>query len=318
MSKPAKIKLEDWPTPLEPLPRLSLALGLDEDDLWFKRDDLTGLAGGGNKIRKLEYTLADLVARGAKTVVTVGAAQSNHARLTAAAGARLGLKVCLVLAGDPPPQSTGNLALDGLLGAEIVWAGDVDVPALEERASEEIRSLEKRASPVGYVPFGGTNAVAALGYADCGEELMQQAPDLKHVFVALGSGGTMAGLVHALGSDRVHGVDTGAVSDPETRVRRLLSDMRQEEFSAPLRIVLDQVGQGYQHLTEPVEHALKMVARQAGIVLDPTYTGRAFAGLMAAVRDGVVRPGERTVFLHTGGLPGFFGSPDALRFSSSH
>ncbi|PRB84707.1 D-cysteine desulfhydrase family protein [Pseudomonas sp. MYb185] len=316
MSKPQKIELATWPTPLEPAPRLAKALGLGSDDLWIKRDDLTGLAGGGNKIRKLEYTCAEAVAHGARTLVTVGAAQSNHARLTAAAGARLGLDVLLVLAGNPPAEYTGNIALDGLIGAKIIWAGDVDDHTLEALAQEQVRRLESQGPPAALIPFGGSNALACYGYWDCGEELKAQIPDLAQVFTAIGSGGTMAGLVHSLGADRVRGVDAGAVTDPEVRVRNLLSELTQTAFCAPLNIRLDQVGAGYGYFTEPVKEALKLVAMHSGIVLDPIYTGRAFAGLIAAVREGSAKPGDKIVFLHSGGLPGFFGSQDALRFSA--
>ena len=317
MPKPPKTTLATWPTPLEAAPRLATALGLHADDLWIKRDDLTGLAGGGNKIRKLEYSCAQALQQGARTLVTVGAAQSNHARLTAAAAASLGRDVCLVLAGSPPADYTGNIALDGLLGARLVWAGEVDSLALEARAREEIARLQRAGTPAALIPFGGSSGLAAHGYVDCGEELLAQAPGLAHVFTAIGSGGTMAGLVHALGAARVQGVDAGAVADPEERVRALLSELAGADFSAPLRVRRDQVGPGYGHLTEPVKHALRLVAAHSGIVLDPVYTGRAFAGLVAAVREGVVRPGERTVFLHSGGLPGFFGHPEALRFSAT-
>lgn len=317
MSKPEKIKLATWPTPLEPMPRLAQALGLQPQDLWIKRDDLTGLAGGGNKIRKLEYTCAQAAAMGATTLVTVGAAQSNHARLTAAAGASLGWDVRLVLAGNPPDSYTGNIALDGLLGATLIWAGDADDQALEARAREEVARLASEGVRAALIPFGGSNAAAAFGYVDCGEELKLQAPDLAHVFTAIGSGGTMAGLVHALGTERVHGVDAGAVSDPQERVRALLGEMTGQAYTAPLNVSLDQVGPGYGYLTEPVKQALRLMASHGGVILDPIYTGRAFAGLMAAVREGVVRPGQRTVFLHSGGLPGFFGNPDVLAFSAS-
>ena len=317
MLTPEKIHLASWPTPLEPQPRLAVAMGLRPDDLWIKRDDLTGLAGGGNKIRKLEYSCAQALANGAKALVTVGAAQSNHARLTAAAGAVLGLPVHLVLAGSPPAHYTGNIALDGLLGAQLVWAGEVDDHQLEARARDEVARLGQQGITAALIPFGGTNAVSAYGYVDCGRELLAQAPDVAHVFTAIGSGGTMAGLVHALGAERVHGVDAGAVTDAEVRVRSLLSEMSGADFTAALHIHTGQVGPGYSHLTEPVKHALQLVAAHAGVVLDPIYTGRAFAGLVAAVRSGVVRPGERTVFLHSGGLPGFFGNAEVLDFSAT-
>ncbi|GGQ55511.1 pyridoxal-phosphate dependent enzyme [Couchioplanes azureus] len=283
------ISLGTWPTPLEPAPRLAAALGLDE--LWIKRDDLTGLGGGGNKVRKLQHLCALALEAGATTLVTTGAAQSNHARLTAAAAARLGLACTLVLRGDPPGTHRGNLLLDELAGATIVWAGDA--PLGEVAAAQE-----------GYViPFGGTSPVSARGYVDCAAELLTQLPDLAAVVVALGSGGTMAGLVAGLGPHRVYGVDTGALSAPRAAVASLLDGMGAAVDPAALQIDDSQVGAGYAELTDSVRSALVLAARTEGLFLDPTYTGRALAGLRANPPDGKV------VFLHSGGLPGLFGHP---------
>jgi D-cysteine desulfhydrase len=316
---PPRASLGTWPTPLEPAPRLARALGLGPDDLWVKRDDLTGLGGGGNKIRKLEWTCGAALTEGATTLVTTGAPQSNHARLTAAAGARLGLRVVLVLAGKPGSSASGNLALDGLFGATIVWAGDGE--GLESRAQQVVEELRRRGEIPALIPFGGSSPLGARGYLECARELLGQAPDLATVVVALGSGGTMAGLVAGLGSARVLGVHCGAVTDPAQTVSALTSELTSaltSELSgtpgAPeaLRLRLDQVGDGYSTLTEPVMSALTLAARTEGIVLDPIYTGRAMAGLIAAVEDGDIAPGQRTVFLHTGGLPGLFGHPATL------
>jgi L-cysteate sulfo-lyase len=322
---PEMVTLGTWPTPLEPAPRLAVALGLRPDDLWIKRDDLIGLGGGGNKVRKLQYTCAAALARSATTLVTTGAAQSNHARLTAAAGARLGLDVVLVLTGAPGAASTGNLALDGLLGATVEWAGELDDSALSARARAVADRLSAGGAVVELVPFGGSSVVGAQGYVDCGRELIDQAPELAHVVVALGSGGTMAGLVHALGPERVLGVHVGAVDDPQARVGHLVHGLGQElaggelpgaQPSSALRVRLDQVGAGYSRLTDGVRWALHTAARTEGLILDPVYTGRALAGLRAAVADGTVLPGERTVLLHSGGLPGLFGHAEAMAFAA--
>ncbi|MFI5491477.1 pyridoxal-phosphate dependent enzyme [Actinoplanes sp. NPDC051859] len=290
MASLAPVPLGTWPTPLEPAPRLSDALGLDE--LWIKRDDLTGLGGGGNKVRKLQWLCAQALDAGATRLVTTGAAQSNHARLTAAAAARLGLPCTLVLRGDPPATHRGNLLLDELSGAAIVWAGAA--PLDEVAAAQD-----------GYViPFGGTSPVSARGYQGCARELLAQLPDLSTVVVALGSGGTMAGLVAELGPHRVQGVDVGALPDPRATVAALLTDMGTPADPAALQIDETQVGAGYATLTDSVRSALVLAARTEGLFLDPTYTGRALAGLRANPPDGKV------VFLHTGGLPGLFGHPD--------
>ncbi|SDT10340.1 D-cysteine desulfhydrase [Nocardioides scoriae] len=306
---PDVVGLGSYPTPVERAPRLAAALGLEPDDLVVKRDDLLGLGAGGNKVRKLERTVAVALRRGATSLVTTGAAQSNHARLTAAAGARLGLGVELVLAGDEPPHVAGNLLLDRLLGARLHWAGAVDTPGLERLAAQRVADLASAGTVAELIPYGGSNAVGAAAYADAGRELLAQVPDVAHVVVAVGSGGTQAGLVAGLGTGRVLGVDTGATADPVERVTGLVRELGADPTG--LRLRLDQVGQGYSTFPEPVRDALVLAARTEGLVLDPVYTGRALAGLAAAVRDGDVRPGERTVLLHTGGLPGLFGSASA-------
>jgi L-cysteate sulfo-lyase len=311
---PRRISLSTWPTPLEPAPRLAAALGLRPDDLWVKRDDLSGLGGGGNKIRKLEYTCAAAVDAGAEVLVSSGAPQSNHARLTAAAGARLGLAVTLVLEGEPPSAEQGNLVLDRLLGADVVWAGEVDAAGLAAAVEDRAQQLRDAGRRVHVIPFGGSSPLAAHGYLDGARELEQQEPELDHLVVALGSGGTMAGLVAGFGPERVLGVHTGAVADAEATVRTLLAGMGVPADGA-LRLRLDQVGAGYATLTEPVLEAQRLAARTEGLVLDPTYTGRALAGLVAAVADGEIQPGQRVVFLHTGGLPGLFGHPDTARIA---
>lgn len=309
--------LATWPTPLEPAPRLAGAIGLEAEDLWIKRDDLCGLGGGGNKVRKLEWSCGAAVAEGADTLVTTGAAQSNHARLTAAAGARLGMAVVLVLAGSPPSEGSGNLALDGLFGARIVWAGDVS-EALDTVASQMAEQLRREGARPALIPFGGSSVLSAHGYVECGRELLTQAPDLANVVLAVGSGGTMAGLVHALGAHRVLGVHCGAAEQPVEVVSRLVNGLgREAPGHQALRLRLDQVGSGYGDLTEPVMEAMRLAAQTEGIVLDPVYTGRAMAGLIAAAREADVRPGQRTIFLHSGGLPGFFGHPRAVEWSRS-
>ncbi|MEU4552017.1 pyridoxal-phosphate dependent enzyme [Micromonospora violae] len=289
------VPLGTWPTPLEAAPRLAARLGLAE--LWFKRDDLCGLGGGGNKIRKLRYTCAQAIAVGATTVITSGAPQSNHARLTAAAAARLGLSCVLVLAGAPPAGRRGNLLLDEIAGAEIVWSGD--------RPPAEVVAVEAERRSAYLIPFGGTSPASIQGYVDCGRELRAQLPTIDGVEVvaALGSGGTMAGLVRELGAQRVIGVNVGALPDPRATVAELLGG---EVTPEALRIDDTQVGAGYGTLTDAARAALEVTARTEGVFLDPTYTGRAMAALLA----GSFPHGDRVVFLHSGGLPGLFGHPE--------
>ncbi|CCQ14555.1 1-aminocyclopropane-1-carboxylate deaminase [Rhodococcus sp. AW25M09] len=299
------VTLAQYPTPLEPAPRLAAALGLGADDLWIKRDDLLGPGGGGNKIRKLEWLCGAAIEAGATTLVTSGAAQSNHARLTAAAGARLGLDVVLVLAGAPDPSDNGNIVLDGLFGARIVWAG---TDSLEDRVAETAAELGEKAS---LIPFGGTSLTSVEGYASCADEIVAEIPAVTTIVTAVGSGGTMAGLVRRLGAARVLGVDCGAVSDPVDRVVHFADLPIDRE---QLRLRRDLVGEGYAVLSDSVAAAMTLVARTEGLVLDPVYSGRAAAGLVAAVEDSTIKAGERTVLLHTGGLPGLFGHRGAVEF----
>jgi D-cysteine desulfhydrase len=295
------------------MPRLARALGLGENDLWIKRDDLTGLGGGGNKVRKLEWTCGAALADGATVLVTSGGPQSNHARLTAAAAARLGLDIVLVLAGSPGSSNSGNLALDGLFGATVRWAGEADDQALGAIAEQVAGQLRQRGAVPAVIPFGGSSVLGARGYAECGQELLDQKPDLETVVVAVGSGGTMAGLIGALGPARVLGVHCGAIADPAGTVSELASGLSDAPVAPDdLRLRLDQVGDRYAALTEQTMAALTLTARTEGIVLDPVYTGRAMAGLLAAVQDGGITAGQPTVFLHSGGMPGLFGHAATL------
>ena len=314
MGTTAPIALSRWPTPLEPAPRLAVGLGLREDDLWIKRDDLTDL-GGGNKVRKLEHLIGEAVAAGATVLVTSGGVQSNHARCTAAAAARCGLKATLVLGGAPITGRPGNLALDELLGAELVLAHTASGAALDRIVEQVADRLRARGEVPAVLPFGGSSPVGARGYLACAAELQEQAPDAAHVVVAVGSGGTMAGLVAGLGPDRVVGIDVGAVPDAAERVAALAAAL--DAHPGRVRVHHDRVGAGYGMLTRAAAQAMRTAARTEGLILDPVYTGKALAGLAAAIDEGAVHPGERTVFVHTGGLPGLFGHPFAAELAAA-
>jgi L-cysteate sulfo-lyase len=315
------VDLGVWRTPVERAPRLAARIGLRPDDLWVKRDDWLGLGGGGNKLRKLEFLCAHAEEMGATVLVTGGASQSNYCRLTAASARRLGLGVVLVLAGDGPAGATGNLTLDGLFQADVRWAGEVTADALDDMVATVADELRSRGERPAVLPFGGSNALAARGYLACAAELEEQAPGAEHVVVAVGSGATMAGLVAGLGAERVLGVDAGAVLDAPARVAAMVDELASVGLSrAPgnvsLRLDQSQVGPGYEQLTDQARRALDDAASCEGLVLDPVYTAKAFAGLVAAVERGEIRPGERTVFVHTGGLPGLFGHPLASELAA--
>lgn len=316
-----RVRLAHLPTPLEPLPRLSEALGVD---LWIKRDDCTGLAGGGNKTRKLEFLLGAAFAADADTLVTQGAVQSNHVRQTAAAAAAHGLACEVILEERTGSKAAdyvgnGNVLLDKLLGARLrTVPGGTDIAAELEKTAEEVRGRGGRPY---VIPGGGSNPIGALGYADCAREIVVQADELDlkidRIVTATGSAGTHAGLVAGLavmGADvPVLGIGVRAPKDrQETNVLKLA-----EETAALLgqagRVTremvvadCDYVGEGYGLIDQGVIDALTLAARTDGIVLDPVYSGKAMKGLIALARAGSFQ-GETVVFLHTGGAQGLFG-----------
>lgn len=316
-----RVRLAHLPTPLEPLPRLSEELGIE---LWIKRDDCTGLAGGGNKTRKLEFLLGDAFEQEADTLVTQGAVQSNHVRQTAAAAAAHGLDCEIILEARTGSTAhdylaNGNVLLDRLFGAGLrtVAAGSDMVAELETTAAD----VRVRGGKPYVIPGGGSNPVGALGYVDCAREIVVQADELDlridRIVTATGSAGTHAGLVAGLavmGADvPVLGIGVRAPKDrQEANVFKLA-----EETAALLghagRVSRDQVvadcdyvGEGYGLVDQGVIDALKLAARTDGIVLDPVYSAKAMKGLIALARAGRFK-GETLVFLHTGGAQGLFG-----------
>ena len=316
-----RIRLAHLPTPLEPLPRLSEALGVD---LWIKRDDCTGLAGGGNKTRKLEFLLGEAWEQDCDTLVTQGAVQSNHVRQTVAAAVANGMACEVILeerTGSKAVDYTenGNVLMDRLFGAVIRRVpGGSDMPAELERTAEEIRARGGRPY---IIPGGGSNAVGALGYVDCAREIVVQADELDlkidRIVTATGSAGTHAGLVAGLavmGAD-IPVLGIGVRAPKEKQEANVLKLTRETAalLGHPDRIRddmvvadCDYVGEGYGLIDGAVIEALKLAARTDGIVLDPVYTGKAMKGLIALAKKGRFH-GETVVFLHTGGAQGLFG-----------
>ncbi|KRE09522.1 hypothetical protein ASE63_21240 [Bosea sp. Root381] len=325
------ISLASLPTPFEPLPRLSQALGRDGrvPSIWIKRDDCTGFAGGGNKVRKLEYLVADALREGADVLVTMGALQSNHARQTAAAAARSGLGCVLLLADTVAARadsyrSNGNMLLDRIFGAELrLLAPGADAMAAAEEILAQLVAQGRRPY---FIPVGGSNALGSLAYRDALAELAAQAGvlDLKveHIVLPTGSGGTHAGIlagVSQLGLPcRVHGI---SVSRSREQASEIVSGLVREIFaiegrdgSEAIEPQIDeaQIGPGYGQPTAAMVEAVELTARSEGILLDPVYTGKAMAGLMALVRSGAIAPEETIVFWHTGGAPGLFAYPEVF------
>ncbi len=318
-----RLSLAHLPTPLEPLSRLGEALGLR---LWIKRDDQTGLAGGGNKTRKLEFLLAEALRRECDTVVTVGGPQSNHCRQTAAAAAKLGLRCILVLGGHAAQaRPGGNLLLDELLGAELVWAGDrTRAKVLEEQTAAE-RDAGRRPYAI---PLGGSTARGAVGYALALEELLEQAQAagvrFDRLVVASSSGGTQAGLVAGAALHGYRGEILGISIDSERTALQATVARLAGETSALLGVAqtfapeavsvnADYLGGGYGVMGEPEREAIRQFALSDGIVLDPVYTGRAAAGMLDLLRRGTIRRDETVLFWHTGGTPALFAYADQLR-----
>jgi len=317
-----RVSIAHLPTPLEEMPRLSETLGGPR--LLVKRDDQTGLATGGNKARKLEFLVADALEKGADTIITAGAAQSNHARQTAAAAVRFGLRCCLVLSGQSPSRWNGNLLLDELLGTDIRWAGERDRAQVMEEVAGEMTRLGRRPY---IVPVGGSNPVGAAGYVAAMEELVGQLAErnlqIDRVVFPTGSGGTHAGMMvgaKAMGfAGHVEGISISRTKDALTpRLEELVADTAaflglDLSFANQDFIIHDDyLGQGYARIGPPEREAIRLSARTEGLLVDPVYTGRAMAGLIDLIRRGVFGPDETVLFWHTGGIPALFAYADEL------
>jgi D-cysteine desulfhydrase family pyridoxal phosphate-dependent enzyme len=311
-----RIGLAVLPTPLDDAPRLSEALGGPR--IVVKRDDLTGLALGGNKARKLELLAAQARDANADILVTGGGLQSNHARMTAAAANRLGIDCHLVLAGPRPEVSAGNLLLDRLLGATLEFDASSRYELLEQAIIDAARRLEADGRRPFSIPIGGASVTGVVAYADAVDELRAQLdaaggtalPDW--IVVADGSGGTHAGIVAGLGDSpvRVVGVDVGTRPDLDVAVPRLA--IAAAELSGRPRpsvaVVVDHdhFGSGYGALSPAGKEAITLAARTEALVLDPVYTSKAMAALITWIRDGRIGERDTVVFWHTGGSPALF------------
>ena len=322
-----RIRLGYLPTPLEELPRLAQALGGPR--LFIKRDDQTGLAGGGNKTRKLEFTVAEALHQGADTLITVGGVQSNHCRQTAAAAARCGLRCIVVLRGHAPVTWNGNLLLDQLLGARVVFSGD---RTREEVAKEVAKSEEDAGHHPHVIPVGASNALGAVGFVAALEELDCQLKEAKltadRVVFASSSFGTQAGLCVGAKAISFNG-QLAAIAIDSSR-QELQTQVAEIAFATirrlgwkmsvtPEEVVAydGYLGAGYAVMGEPEREAISLVARTEGILLDPVYTGRAMAGLIDLIRTGEFGKDETIVFWHTGGSAALFAYADQLLAGAS-
>lgn len=307
-----RLKLAHLPTPVELLPRLSSELGGPK--IYVKRDDLTGIAFGGNKTRKLEYVVAEAIGNGAKTLITVGAGQSNHCRQTAAIAAKFGLDCILVLSGNPEQTSSGNLILDELLGAEIVWCRYEERNIVLQQTFQ--KAWEDGRRPY-LIPLGASTPLGSLGYYQAFEEFIEQGQDVDWMVVASSSGGTQAGLVlgakHAHWKGKVLGI---SIDHPANNLKSIVAGLAEgasellgaKEVINPDDVLVndDYVGAGYGIVGPGEIEAIQMFGQQEGLFLDPVYTGRAAWGMIDLFRSGYFKPADRILFWHTGGTPALF------------
>lgn len=318
-SLPQRIPIAHLPTPIQKLKKLSAEL--KHNEIYVKRDDLTGAALSGNKIRKLEFVAADAQAKGADTLITCGGIQSNHARATAILAARLGMKVHLVLRGKPEESASGNLFLDRLVGADFTFITPEEYKNNLEIMQRIARQLEQQGRRPYVIPEGASNALGAMGYLNAVHEMIDQCHEMKVEFdaivCAIGSGGTYAGLLlgkfwHGIECDII-GIN---VCDDapyfQNRIFGIIEDVKQqmnldlEIRKSDIRIIDGYVGKGYA-LSRPEELALiKHVAQTEGCILDPVYTGKAMFGLVDQIQQGNLKAYRKILFLHTGGIYGLF------------
>jgi len=328
-----RVRLAHLPTPLEPLDRVSEKWGGPR--LWIKRDDCTGVSTGGNKVRKLEFVLGDALAKGADTVVTAGAWQSNHSRQTAAAAARLGLKCHLLLwnmtgFGERAYRQNGNVLLDRLHDATIHELpgpdGEDVLTYLNSQVDAYTRRLELEGARPYAIPVGASNPIGALGYVECAREIVAQAKNLgvetDTIVHRSGSAGTQAGLIAGLAvSDAripVIGIGGGKVPmDLEELVFRMAKETasllgKPAAVRRIAAVATDPHPIQYGHLTREVADVIRLFARTEGILVDPAYTGPALVGLMQMIREGRFDRDSNVVFIHTGGTAALFGYVDSF------
>ena len=327
LSKFPRVSLAHLPTPLEHLPRLSEHLG--GPNIYVKRDDCTGLASGGNKTRKLEYSMAAALEEGADTIITVGAVQSNHVRQTAAAACKLGLKCEVLLEhriADPSEYyaGSGNVLLDKIFGANLrEYPGGTDFEKAMAEVEDEVRA--QGGKPY-IIPGGASNKIGALGYVNCAIELLgqieEQGLDIGHIVTATGSAGTQGGLIVGLKAMKstipLLGIGVNIQQqDQEEKVFNLACETA-EYIGKPGCVSREDVvancnyvGEGYGVPTESMNEAVLMLARTEGLLFDPVYSGKGLAGMIDLIRNGTLG-GDNIVFLHTGGSAALFAYADQL------
>lgn len=313
-----RTKLGFFPTPLHELKRLTRFF--DGPRIFIKRDDLTGLAFGGNKTRKLEYLIADAISNGFDTVITGGAEQSNHCRQTAAAAAASGLECHLVLGGKDPEKPTGNILIDKLLGVKIHWTGEFRKGEKIPEITEQLRIAGKKPY---IIPYGGSNPIGVYGFIEAMNEIGSQMNNMNihfdHIVFASSSGGTHAGIVlgneiHKTGCNLI-GIEIDKAEDEgpyAIRLQKLLNQASEfigfNKFFSTQDLILknEYLGEGYAVVGDLERNAIRLLAQKEGILVDPVYTGRAFGGLIDMVEKKKFGRNENVLFWHSGGTPSLF------------
>jgi len=322
LARQPRLSLGLRPTPFHRAPSFSKAVGAD---VWLKRDDLNGVATGGNKVRKLEFLLGEAASLDADTLITVGAAQSNHARTVAAAAAMHGLECHLVLGGDRPSAPTGSLVADLMLGAKLHFAGSDDWDVLESRAEALANELRREGGRPFVMPIGGSTRVGALGFVGAFTELLEQIPAdelLRWTIVhASSSGGTQAGLevgrqLLGLPGPRIVGVAVAKTAgDLRAEIHELMTQAAHllgfDRALSPPYLVDGFIGSGYAIPTPGARAAMTLLARSEGILTDPVYTAKALDALVELAKSHELGDGP-VVFWHTGGLPALFAEDQGL------
>ena len=324
IAKLPRVSLGNYPTPLMEARHLSAALGGPR--IIIKRDDLTGLALGGNKCRKLEYVLADAQQRGIDTLITTGSSQSNHALQTAAAGRKLGMETYLVLAKGVHVETQGNLLLHNILNSAVNILDVADpcemFTTLLKKMNELADELRSKGRNPLVIPAGAEVPLGTAGWVNAAEEIGQQLKeqkiDAQYVVLALGGGGTQAGLVlgfkqlklplDVVGISVLYKKKSKAIDEVVTLVNEAAKLLALDVAVTPDEVTVydDYIGQGYGIITDDCIEAIRLVAQAEGIFLDPVYTGKAMAGLIDLIRKGRFTPKDTVVFVHTGGLPAVF------------
>lgn len=319
-SYPARLNLAQLPTPIQPLDRLRHKLNC-RPRLWIKRDDMTGCTTSGNKVRKLEFTLADARQHGADVIITCGGVQSNHARTTAILGAQLGMKVYLLLRGEQKELTrSGNHFLDLLSGAEIsCYPSSVYVPQFQQLVDQACARYRAQGLKPYFITTGASDGTGVWGYVRACGEIKQQSQDMSvhfdHIVCATGSGGTLAGLtagekLHQLAST----ITAFNVCDTaEIFVQKAHADLREwkqkyqitlDVDTLAIRVIDGYVGPGYAKAEKPVYETIRELAALEGVILDPIYTGKAFYGMLTELKKGHFDKAHDILFIHTGGLFG--------------